>query len=129
MSDASLGDARYNGVAPMHQWTYSPFARDPFYIYQFWYRKHGLNQWPLCVWWSGPGADQVDSLTAQWKDSIDAAAKEPISKQIQQIIVDEVPYFLIYQNIYALPLRKNIKGFWYTPNEHLGYSFRKMTKE
>jgi len=129
MPDAALADARTKGTAPMHMWVYSPFARDPFYIFDAWYRKHVLGQWPLCIWWSGPGNDRVVELTQQYMSSFDAQARLQASREIQQIIVDEVPYFLIYQWVWALPMRKNVKGFSYDPDEHVGRHLRYMYKE
>ena len=58
---------------------------------------------------------RVDEIIAAAMYEPDAAAREALSKEAQQIIVDEAPWAFLFQINYVVAARNNIKGFqWNT---------------
>jgi peptide/nickel transport system substrate-binding protein len=58
---------------------------------------------------------RVDEIIAAAMYEPDAAKREALSKEAQQIIVDEAPWGLLFQINYVVAARNNIKGFqWNT---------------
>ena len=58
----------------------------------------------------------------------DQAKREEIYKQIQDIVLEEAPYILLYQKDFILPISKNVKGFVYNPMLEGMYNLEEMSK-
>lgn len=104
---------------------WSPDFGDPFMFMNYWFdsNNHGL---------AGNRAfytnSDVDKLLKEAATNNDQAQREKIYKQIQDIVVEEAPYILLYQKDFMLPMNKNVKGFIYNPMLDGMYNLSEMSK-
>lgn len=104
---------------------WSPDFGDPYMFMNYWFdsNNHGLagNR----AFYSNP---QVDELLKQAATNNDQNARLALYKEIQDIVLDEAPYILLYQKDFILPMSKNVKGFIYNPMLEGQYNLQEMSK-
>lgn len=104
---------------------WSPDFGDPFMFMNYWFdsNNHGL---------AGNRAfyknREVDELLKVAATNNDQKEREQIYKQIQDIVIEEAPYILLYQKDFMLPINKNVEGFIYNPMLEGMYNLQKMSK-
>ncbi|MER2107591.1 MAG: ABC transporter substrate-binding protein [Solibacillus sp.] len=104
---------------------WSPDFGDPYMFMNYWFdsSNHGL---------AGNRAfytnAQVDELLKQASTNNDQEVRHALYKQIQEIVLDEAPYILLYQKDFILPMSKNVKGFIYNPMLEGQYNLQDMSK-
>lgn len=104
---------------------WSPDFGDPFAFMNYWFdsANHGL---------AGNRAfytnREVDQLLKEAATNNDQTARQEIYKQIQDIVMEEAPYILLYQKDYILPMSKDVKGFIYNPMLEGIYFLNEMSK-
>jgi len=78
-----------------------------------------------CCDWTSYQNDRVDELTAQMSvltnDGADRAAKEPLAKEYQQIVIDDAPVLYLAQTNFQLATRDDIAGYEQGPDNILWY--------
>ena len=104
---------------------WSPDFGDPYMFMNYWFdsNNHGLagNR----AFYTNP---QVDELLKQAATNNDQDTRKALYKQIQDIVLDEAPYILLYQMDFILPMSKNVKGFVYNPMLESQYNLQDMSK-
>lgn len=104
---------------------WSPDFGDPFMFMNYWFdsANHGL---------AGNRAfytnAEVDQLLKQAATNNDQEVRHALYKQVQDIVLDEAPYILLYQKDFILPMSKNVKGFIYNPMLEGQYNLQDMSK-
>ena len=104
---------------------WSPDFGDPYMFMNYWFdsNNHGL---------AGNRAfytnSKVDELLVDAATNNDQAQREEIYKEIQDIVIEEAPYILLYQKDFMLPMSKNVKGFIYNPMLEGMYNLTEMSK-
>ena len=113
------------GVFDLALGVWSPDFGDPFMFMNYWFdsNNHGL---------AGNRAfytnSEVDQLLLEAATNNNQAQREAIYKQIQDIVIEEAPYILLYQKDFMLPMNKNVKGFIYNPMLEGMYNLQEMSK-
>ena len=79
----------------------------------------------MTIFYTNP---EVETLVADHHFDMNPTTREEASKRIQQLCVDDVAYFELYQRKFIVPHRKNIDGFCYYPDESFGRSFWYLKK-
>lgn len=104
---------------------WSPDFGDPYMFMNYWFDSgnHGL---------AGNRAfytnDRVDTLLHEAATSNDQAEREALYNQVQDIVIEEAPYILLYQKDFILPISSSIEGFVYNPMLEGIYNLAEMTK-
>ncbi|MCL4439208.1 MAG: ABC transporter substrate-binding protein [Firmicutes bacterium] len=104
---------------------WSPDYADPHMFMNYWFdsNNHGL---------AGNRAfyknDQVDQLLREAARISDQKKRTELYRQAQDIVMEEAPYILLFQNNTLLPMRKNIEGYVYNPMLESMYNFEGMKK-
>ena len=104
---------------------WSPDFGDPFMFMNYWFdsNNHGL---------AGNRAfyknREVDELLKVAATNNDQKEREQIYKQIQDIVIEEAPYILLYQKDFMLPMNKNVEGFIYNPMLEGMYNLQDRSK-
>nr|WP_106781063.1 ABC transporter substrate-binding protein [Lysinibacillus timonensis] len=104
---------------------WSPDFGDPFMFMNYWFdsSNHGL---------AGNRAfytnSEVDKLLKEAATNNNQGQREEIYKQIQDIVIEEAPYILLYQKDFMLPISKDVKGFVYNPMLEGMYNLTEMSK-
>jgi len=89
---------------------YAPYAPDPNYALEFWYRTGGvLNSWQ----YSNP---QVDQLAKDSMVEPDASKRQAMIEQAQEIIAQDQPVVWLYHLPLNVALRDNVEGYVYYPD-------------
>jgi peptide/nickel transport system substrate-binding protein len=104
-------EAAYNAAlftsrdAPLFLFNWISYVNDPFYHAYFLLKSDAGTNFSN---WNNP---QVDGLIMSGMYEGDAAKREGISKQIQSIAADEVPWVYMAQPKLALGMRDNVQGY------------------
>lgn len=104
---------------------WSPDFGDPFMFMNYWFdsNNHGL---------AGNRAfytnSEVDQLLREAATNNDQETRQALYKQVQDIVLEEAPYILLYQKDFILPMNKDVKGFVYNPMLEGMYNLQEMSK-
>lgn len=110
MTDAEYLD-KFNSGA-LHTWIgeFYSWVNDP--MYHLYWNFHSKATATNGVGYSNPRVDEIID-TGMYEP--DQAKREALSKEAQQIIVDEAPWALLYTINWVAAARKNVKGYqWNT---------------
>jgi len=80
------------------------------------------------AWRNGWEAPDIAALSKQAALEQDTAKRIALYKQITERVLHEGPYLILYQPIRTFGLRKNVKGFLYTPADTPQSSFWLISK-
>lgn len=104
---------------------WSPDFGDPYMFMNYWFdsSNHGLagNR-------SFYTNSEVDQLLREAATNNDQEARQAIYKQVQDIVLEDAPYILLYQKDFILPMSKEVKGFVYNPMLESMYNLQDMSK-
>ncbi|BDH63031.1 peptide ABC transporter substrate-binding protein [Lysinibacillus sp. PLM2] len=104
---------------------WSPDFGDPYMFMNYWFDSsyHGLagNR-------SFYTNSEVDKLLREAATNNDQEARQSIYKQVQDIVLEDAPYILLYQKDFILPMSKEVKGFVYNPMLESMYNLQDMSK-
>ncbi len=110
MTDAEFLDKRNTGALQSFIGEWYSWVNDP--IYHMHWNFESTSTGTNFTHYSNPRVDEL-LIAAMYEP--DAATREALSKEAQQIIVDEAPWGLLFQINYVVAARKNVKGFqWNT---------------
>ncbi len=104
---------------------WSPDYADPHMFLNFWYdsEKFGLK---------GNRAfyrnDQVDELLREAGSIVDKEMRAEIYREVQNIVLEEAPYIILFQEQSILAMRDHVKGYVYNPMLENMYNFATMSK-
>ena len=104
---------------------WSPDYADPHMFMNYWFdsENHGL---------AGNRAfyqnSQVDQLLREAARINDQEKRTELYRQVQNMVMEEAPYILLFQNNSLVPMRKNIEGYVYNPMLESMYNFENMKK-
>ena len=104
---------------------WSPDFGDPYMFMNYWFdsANHGL---------AGNRAfytnEKVDALLKEASTNNDQQVRHELYKEIQDIVLDEAPYILLYQKDFILPMSNDVKGFIYNPMLEGQYNLQDMSK-
>lgn len=116
VSDAQYREQQGKGELPMFMEYWYSWGNDPYYQ-MFWMFKSD-NTFTNMSRYANP---QVDDLVNKGIYEQDPAKRAEISKQLQQILVDDTPVVLLYQRDYVVAARKNVTGMNLWPDQHLRF--------
>ena len=103
--------ALQTAIAEFYSWVNDP-------IYHLYWNFHSRATATNVPGYSNPHVDEIiDSAMYE----TDLAKREELSKEAQQIIVDEAPWGLLYQTDFVVAARKNVSGFNFNPDTAARY--------
>lgn len=104
---------------------WSPDFGDPYMFMNYWFdsENHGLagNR----AFYANP---EVDQLLREAVAKNDQEVRHNLYKQVQDIVLEDAPYILLYQKDFILPMNKRVKGFVYNPMLEGQYNLHEMSK-
>lgn len=104
---------------------WSPDFGDPYMFMNYWFdsENHGLagNR----AFYTNP---QVDKLLREAVAKNNQEVRHNLYKQVQDIVLEDAPYILLYQKDFILPMNKRVKGFVYNPMLEGQYNLHEMSK-
>lgn len=71
----------------------------------------------------------MDDLLRKAARSTNQAERVDLYKQVQDIVIDDAAYILLYQLKAVVPMRTNVKGFVFNPMLESMYNIESMWKE
>lgn len=104
---------------------WSPDFGDPYMFMNYWFDSNNQGLAGNRAFYSNP---KVDELLKQAATNNNQEVRLDLYKQIQDIVLDEAPYILLYQKDFILPMSKNVKGFIYNPMLEGQYNLQEMSK-
>ncbi len=116
MTDAEYLE-KFNSGA-LHAWIgeWYSWVNDP--IYHLHWNFNSAATATNGAGYSNPRVDEIIT-TAMYEP--DAATREALSREAQQIVVDEAPWGLLYQINYVVAARSNVSGFQFNPDTAARY--------
>lgn len=104
---------------------WSPDFGDPYMFMNYWYDSNNQGLAGNRAFYSN---SEVDELLKQAATNNDQEVRLAHYKQIQDIVLDEAPYILLYQKDFILPMSNKVKGFIYNPMLEGQYNLQDMSK-
>ena len=104
---------------------WSPDFADPFMFANFWYDTQFQGLPGNRAFYSNP---QVDEMLRKAASSTDHAERVKLYTEVQDIVIDDAAYILLYQLKAVIPFRNNVKGFVFNPMLESMYNFDGITK-
>jgi peptide/nickel transport system substrate-binding protein len=94
------------------------YIDDPAYVAKGFYYTGVVLNWMA---YSNPELDKIaDEMMKLWRPE-DKAQKAMLAKEMQRILIDDVPCLWLAEPYYELAMRDNIEGFVYLPDHLLWY--------
>jgi len=104
---------------------WSPDFGDPYGIMNYWYDSKNFGLAGNRAFYKN---SKVDRLLKEAATNNSKQERTALYKQIQDIVMDDAPYILLYQKDYILPMSKDVKGFVYNPMLDGIYNLADMSK-
>ncbi len=104
---------------------WSPDFGDPFAFMNYWYDSKNFGLAGNRAFYKN---SEVDELLVKAATNNEQGEREAIYKEIQDIVIEEAPYILLYQKDFILPVSKDVKGFVYNPMLEGIYNLADMSK-
>ena len=104
---------------------WSPDFGDPYMFMNYWFDSSNIGLAGNRAFYSDT---EVDQLLKQAATNNDQELRHALYKQIQDIVLEEPPYILLYQKDFILPMSKDVKGFIYNPMLEGQYNLQEMSK-
>ncbi len=105
---------------------WSPDYADPYMFANFWYETKHQGMAGNRAFYSNP---KVDELLTKAASSTNHDERVKLYTEMQDIVIDDAPYILLYQLKAAIPMRKNVKGFVFNPMLESMYNFDGISKD
>ena len=116
MTDAEYLEKFNSGALQTFIAEWYSWVNDP--IYHIYWNFHSQATATNGVGYSNPRVDEIID-TAMYEP--DLTKRDALSKEAQQIIVDEAPWGLLYQINFVVAARKNVTGFNFNPDTAARY--------
>ena len=126
LSNATLRDRMGNGDFDLCLGAWSPDFADPYMFANLWYDSANAGMAGNRSFYSNP---KVDDLLRKAARSTNQAERVDLYKQVQDIVIDDAAYILLYQLKAVVPMRTNVKGFVFNPMLESMYNIESMWKE
>lgn len=104
---------------------WSPDFGDPYMFMNYWFDSNNQGLAGNRAFYSNSA---VDKLLKQAATKNEQQIRQDLYKQVQEIVLEEAPYILLYQKDFILPMSKNVKGFIYNPMLEGQYNLQDMSK-
>ncbi|MEH7346534.1 ABC transporter substrate-binding protein [Bacillus sp. JJ1532] len=105
---------------------WSPDFGDPYMFMNYWYDSANFGLAGNRAFYKN---DQVDTLLKQAATSNNQEEREALYFDIQDIVIEEAPYILLFQKDFTLPVSKSVQGFVYNPMLEGIYNLAEMNKQ
>lgn len=105
---------------------WSPDFGDPYMFMNYWYDSVNFGLAGNRAFYKN---DKVDQLLRQAATSNDQKERESLYFEIQNIVIEEAPYILLFQKDFVLPVSKSVQGFVYNPMLEGIYNLGEMSKQ
>lgn len=105
---------------------WSPDFGDPYMFMNYWYDSVNFGLAGNRAFYKN---EEVDGLLKQAATSNDQAEREALYHDVQDIVIEEAPYILLFQKDFVLPVSKSVEGFVYNPMLEGIYNLAEMTKQ
>lgn len=116
MTDAEYLEKFNNGALQAWVGEFYSWVNDPIYHLHW-----NFNSVATATNGAGYNNPKVDELINAAMYEPDKAKRDQMSLDIQQIVVDEAPWGLLYQIDYVVATRANVQGFQYNPDTTAKY--------
>ena len=116
IADAQFREKEGKGELPMFVEYWYSWANDP--MYQLFWMFKSDNVFTNMSKYANK---QVDDLINAGMYEQDATKRETISKQAQQIVINDAPIVLLYQRDYVVAAARDVKGMNLWPDQHLRF--------
>lgn len=126
MANPTLRDKVANKDYDLCLGAWSPDFADPYMFANFWYDSQNAGMAGNRAFYSNPA---VDELLRKAAVSTSQEERVQLYKQVQDIVILDAPYILLYQVMAVVPLRNNVKGFVFNPMLESMYNMETMHKE
>ncbi|MET1250157.1 ABC transporter substrate-binding protein [Sporolactobacillus sp. STCC-11] len=104
---------------------WSPDFADPFMFMNYWYDSANFGLAGNRAFYKN---SQVDAWLRKAAVSNDHAERLAIYAQVQEKVIQDAPYILLYQKDFLLPMSTKVKGFVFNPMLQGMYNLADMTK-
>jgi peptide/nickel transport system substrate-binding protein len=126
MANATLRERVFGKDFDLALGAWSPDFADPYMFANFWYDSNNMGSTGNRSFYSNP---KVDELLRRAASSVDHQERVKLYTEVQDIVIDDAAYILLYQLKAAIPMRANVKGFVFNPMLESMYNFESMHKE
>lgn len=126
MANPTLRDKVANRDYDLCLGAWSPDFADPYMFANFWYDSANAGMAGNRSFYANP---QVDDLLRKAARSTDRDERVRLYHQVQDIVIDDAAYILLYQLKAVVPMRRNVKGFVFNPMLESMYNIETMGKE
>jgi peptide/nickel transport system substrate-binding protein len=126
MANPTLRDRVFAKDFDLALGAWSPDFADPYMFANFWYDSDNMGSPGNRAFYSNP---RVDELLRKAGTSVDQQERVRLYTEMQDIVIDDAAYILLYQIKAVIPMRRNVKGFVFNPMLESMYNFEAMFKE
>ena len=126
MANATLRDRVFSKDFDLALGAWSPDFADPYMFANFWYDSNNIGSPGNRSFYSNP---KVDELLRKAASSVDQQERVKLYAEVQDIVIEDAAYILLYQLKAVIPMRANVRGFVFNPMLESMYNFEAMSKE